>query len=334
MEITDSTMVTSSVSIKEIAAKSSKSLYAQLAKPAVNFEYRVGWLNDTPSAQWARAAERLHEDNFLKRNIRWAEKGSAADIRLWATQERLYFFTQDDALPCALVDGQPCVDQPERQVRYLQMHSSAGLNGGAEAHRSTLVSGLSRMIRAQNLLRLSSALGQTSGKLLINLDVNPEEEEKQSYNTFSSLLSLHGGDKLKLEFKNTEAQAMDVSVLFIDSAFGIYQLYPEPGQPGRLSAGEVASVEGEIENSTLGMEQFMVIATPADRNDPPSYYGFLQQEPMAYTRVLDASRSLASNNALFAEAVGDQPRSRGFGKKAKQQSQASAQLIRWQTVEE
>ena len=189
------------------------------------------------------------------------------------------------------------------------------------------------MIRAQNLLRLSSVLGQTSGTLSIGLDVIAEGAAAQHYSAFSDPISLHSGDNLQLKLRNNSQQTMDVSVLFIDSAFGIYQVYPEPGQPGRLFAGEQASVEGEIEDSTLGMEQFLVIATPAERDDPPSYYDFLQQEPMAYTRELQRSRSRGVDHSLFAEAVGDLPKSRGFGKKVRQQAQASAQLIRWQTVE-
>ena len=156
--------------------------------------------------------------------------------------------------------------------------------------------------------------------------------KQQTLSSFSEPLKLHNGDKVRLEFKNRGRQPMDVSVLFIDSAFGIYQLYPVPGQPGRLFAGESASVEGEIEGSTLGMEQFMVIATPVDRTAPPSYYGFLQQELMAYTRELRRSQSRGVDDSLFAEALGDQPASRGFGKKAKQQAQASTQLVRWQTI--
>lgn len=331
--ITESTMVTSSVSARALPAKSPKRLYAQLAKPAVNFHYRVGWLNETPSAHWARAAEALHKDNFLKRNMEWSEKGEAADIRLWATQQRLYFFTQDDQLPCALVAPQPCSDEPEQQVRYLEIKNPAGVDQYIKALQATLINGLTRMIRAQNLLRLASALGQLGNNLSLKLDVTTGDGAQQQHEAFSAPLSLHQGDKLRLEYKNVGTQAMDVSVLFIDSAFGIYQLYPEPGQPGRLFATEQASVEGEIETSTLGLEQFMVIATPADRNDPPSDYSFLQQEPLAYSQELETSRSRGVDHSLFAEAVGDQPATRGFGKKAKQQAQASAQLIRWQTVE-
>ena len=331
--ITEDSMVTSSASIKTLATTLPKNIYAQLARPAVNFKYRISWLNETPPGHWAEASEALQEDDFLKRNVRWAEKGSTADIRLWATPERLYFFTQDDVLPCALIKQQACSDEPEQQVRYIEMKNPVGIDQYIKGHRTTLIDGLTKMIRAQNLLRLSNALGQSTSKLSTSLDVTTESGRQQKISAFSDPLKLHNGDNILLEFKNSSRQPMDVSVLFIDSAFGIYQLYPEPGQPGRLFAGESANVEGEIEGSTLGMEQFMVIATPVDRTAPPSYYGFLQQEPMAYTRELKRSHSRGVGASLFAEAVGDQPISRGFGKKAKQQAQASAQVIRWQTIE-
>lgn len=330
--ISDSSMVTSSISIKELAAKPPRSLYAQLARPAISFEYQIGWLNEPPPDHWAEASNALQEDDFLKRNIRWADKGESADIRLWATPQRLYFFTQDDRLPCALRKQQACSDEPEQQVRYIEMQNPAGTNQDTKARQATLVDGLTRMIRAQNLLRLSTVLDRSSDELSIGLEVTTASGSRQTLSSFSEPLKLNNGDNLLLEFKNSGRQPMDVSVLFIDSAFGIYQLYPEPGQPGRLFAGESSSVEGEIESSTLGYEQFMVIATPVDRTAPPSYYGFLQQKPMAYSSELTRTRSRGVEASLFAEAVGDQPASRGFGKKAKQQAQASAQVIRWQTV--
>ena len=132
---------------------------------------------------------------------------------------------------------------------------------------------------------------------------------------------------MRISIQSNNHNKSSIENLFIDSLFGITQIYPEPGTSGRLQPGEATDFEGTIDASTLGTEQFMIIATPVNRQDPPTNLMHLQQPPLNANVF---SRG-ASGIDFFAQALGDAPQSRGFTKSSAT-NQATISVIRWQTA--
>lgn len=133
----------------------------------------------------------------------------------------------------------------------------------------------------------------------------------------------------------------DISVLFVDNAHGIYQLWPEPGQAGRLGPGQTAQALAptEVTSDTVGAEQLLVLHNPVSRGGPPVSYAWLEQSGMEYsalraagTEPLGSGVAVRGSLGLLAEAIGDMPLTRGLGTAAHTgAAEAGAEVIRWET---
>ena len=292
--------------------------YAELSRPAFPAPLRVKWLTP-PSDAWIQAQQSLASNALLSRTLNWVGVEDDADISLYPGSKALYLLTLQDQLPCELnmtpTDNCAAADTRFKSHPLGQVSGYAGL----------LSNMLTRTVRALNLMRLSDSLIGTDG-------VNSFVERKRPGQAFELMspergLVLQDGDELRVEFVNSTVRALDVTILFIDSLFGITQIYPEPGTSGRLQPGEATDFEGTIDASTLGTEQFMIIATPVNRQDPPTNLMHLQQPPLNANVF---SRG-ASGIDFFAQALGDAPQSRGFTKSSAT-NQATISVIRWQTA--
>ncbi|RTZ17282.1 caspase family protein [Vibrio aquaticus] len=323
LEVTDSQIASSEASLKtgEFATKKA---FAQLHSPAYPAKVRFKWQKAPPKA-WQTALEtQLEENLFLQRTIDWVDSDQPADISLYVTDNKVYFFTVSDVdLPCELVSETEC--QPTRgNDTYLS------LDVAQQTPLAILNNGLQRVIRAHNLKRLAVKMTGTSSVMSeVFLNDNPLGLDQ--------LIAAKDGDDLYMSFVNKSRKPVDLTVMFIDSGLGITQIFPEIGFSGRLFAGEFAEFEGTVSNEeSKGEEQFVVIAIPSSRDAPQTSLAHLQQEPLDSSvfeqRTTSKSRSSSdSYQDVFAQALGDLPMQRAFVKRDKSSGNASISVIRLKT---
>jgi hypothetical protein len=156
---------------------------------------------------------------------------------------------------------------------------------------SKLDKALDAMAKAINIRRLAE-----SGELMVIGDPNaPVVElqtrvERRNATTgefepvdASRPLDAHDGDQLRVTVTNDSTQAVDVTVLYIDSAYSIVSYLPTAYQTStgaannRLGPGQSAPVTFKINASTLGLEDVIIIATLTMPATPMQNFAFLAQ---------------------------------------------------------
>lgn len=104
--------------------------------------------------------------------------------------------------------------------------------------------------------------------------------------------TLHAGEELLLKLDNRHHRAVDVTVLFIDSRYGIDVLYPAPGETNRVEAGgRIRPLEIAINDDTTGWENVVLLALEAEPQKPVADFGFLAQSRLDATRGERGGRS-------------------------------------------
>jgi hypothetical protein len=113
---------------------------------------------------------------------------------------------------------------------------------------------------------------------------------------------LHGGDKLGFTITNRGRGPVDVTILYVDSQYGIEALFPSGGENNRIEPGAVlrAGPGGldpiELNESTTGTERLLVIVSSAAAQGERIDYAYLAQPRIERTRG-------ASTTSLFEEML-------------------------------
>lgn len=146
-----------------------------------------------------------------------------------------------------------------------------------------LMKELNDRARARNLGRLAEMSRGVESS--VRLDVKVEKLNKDS-NQFEPLGiengTLRNGDRLNVLIRNNSTQAVDVTVLYIDSTPRISAcIFPLDAENGRLMKGETKTISDlQIDDSTVGIEDLIILATVAGGNPDPARFDFLA-EPSA-----------------------------------------------------
>ncbi len=149
---------------------------------------------------------------------------------------------------------------------------------------------LRRIARAQNLLRWVRPSGANEKARSIDVEVQltctpAGDQEARPLVWQQQGTTLKAGDRLACRVHNRGADPVDVTLLFVDSGFGIQCVYPVPGTAtdNRVYPGESPQAfEAAINDQTAGLEHLVMIAVPAD--GPPVDFGVLEQPTLATTR--------------------------------------------------
>ena len=138
-----------------------------------------------------------------------------------------------------------------------------------------LNSSLQRIARARQLLKLTKQAGTgRRGKRAVAIEVQLVRYAGGSDPTGEVVAHgnrgriLHPGDKIGFRITNPSQQIVDVTLLFVDSGYGITAVFPDPGtlDDNRIKPGEsVDSARFEVDGETWGHEQIVTIATKATR---------------------------------------------------------------------
>ncbi len=194
---------------------------------------------------------------------------------------------------------------------------------------------LTRIARARRLMQIATSDGAARRDSVVNVTVevvrypHGDEEDGQVVPVAGAGRILRDGDTVAFRVTNFSRYPVDVTLLFIDSAFGITALFPEPGtiDDNRILPNKTLETPKlEVTTDTIGPEQLVTLATRAyvDRQD----FTVLAQESLGTMR---ATQSLSSPlGQLLQTAMFGQGQTRALKRKTAQEYRAV--LTPWHTV--
>ena len=263
-------------------------LYVRLDKPVLTTEVNVALL---PSASMSNKDEKR-----LQKALAEIEKSGigikvsaldAADILVSEFDEQLWFLQADQSLPCEEQQLAEAARKACTETRLPQRLLNLALPDSKDRQLAVLQGGLSKIA---NVTRLMSSVQHLPGaQQQLKVSFRIEHDGEQSEFPVNGQPVLTEGDRILFSVTNKGRQAQDVSILFVDSQYGVTQLYPESGQPNRLDGGESLNFEWDVNVETVGMEHLLVSSQPGDGVN--SNLGYLQQAPLnVSTRGLGSSK--------------------------------------------
>lgn len=166
---------------------------------------------------------------------------------------------------------------------------------------------------------------------LVRIDLDTGAEVPVDWK--SDGLKLHDGDRLNLRITNKGTEAVDFSVLFIDSHFGITPLYPSPGvvTDNRLDVDGTFDVGPmNVDATSTGVEHLVVIATRAEGQ--PLDWTWLSQPSIPAIRGSGPADAAVESSLgkLFQQAVFAQGATRGM--KMADSEDVQLKVISWTTT--
>jgi hypothetical protein len=144
-------------------------------------------------------------------------------------------------------------------------------------------------------------------------------------------LRLRVGDWIAFHLKNQGTAPVDVTVLFIDSHYGIQAIYPRRGQEidQRIPAGKDAiTTRFQVVNNTLGAEHAVAIGVTA--SGPRVSFAMLEQPSLAALRAPGVPRSVL-DDLLEYSLYGRGTRSVSLD--PRRRSQHVVRMVSWLTIE-
>ena len=202
-----------------------------------------------------------------------------------------------------------------------------------------LLDRLTRIQRANNLRRLAERMQRLPDEGLSSLDVQVVKLHDASDETGTPIAgTLQGGDRIGIRIANTGVLPVDVTILFIDSGYGVDVYFPKsPGIDNRLMPkGAPLKLRGKITSGTVGCEQLLVIATVPKPNAPPSNFAFLAQPTIEQARALEVNRG---EQADFNSGLGQVFQTLAYGGQTRgltedEVSTTLLHLVSWRVTEE
>jgi hypothetical protein len=170
---------------------------------------------------------------------------------------------------------------------------AGSMKGGALA--SDMADALQRIARARNLMRLAENVGESGN---VGLDVELIRYESETSKPGRPVRyevegpSLVVGEWAAFRMINTGKVPLDVTLLFLDSSYGIESLYPLKDQEidNRIQPGQQAmTMRFEVTATTLGDEHVVAIGVPAQ--GPRTSFGMLRQPSLEAMKTRGAPRS-------------------------------------------
>jgi hypothetical protein len=244
--------------------------YVRLVEPKMSLRLRIALpppaTGTTPNALETQARQVLKEIIDLEHpfgvNIAWVQADENADLYLLLKDEQLWL------LP-------PTADLIETGP---QKTHSIRLNTSKAELRDKLVTSFQAVANVLNLLRMSNKMPR--GRFVKQIQISASVERASEYKPIEAdkLPSLYDGDLLTLAIENNSDTATDVTILYVDSEYGITPMYPaEEGEINRIEAGGNDWLELELYADTAGTERIVVIAVAAQPNTLMKDFSFLAQ---------------------------------------------------------
>ena len=190
--------------------------------------------------------------------------------------------------------GAELVTEGPRKSPSIAVTNTPALAGIVETH-------LQPLAKALGLLRLTAQLGEAASALQLEVKLWRKAQGAADFQEIDSKPGVeptfNPGDKLKVTFKNGGTAPLDVTVLFIDSRYGVTALYPKGGSLNRLRPGDLDKVQGDVNADTAGRERMLIIATRAEEGIPASNFTYLAHAGVPET-VREVSKEPATRGSM------------------------------------
>ena len=144
-------------------------------------------------------------------------------------------------------------------------------------------------------------------------------------------ITLKDGELIGFQVKNIGRAAVDVTLLFVDSGYGITPFFPRPGtvSDNRIPPGDSITRKAKVDAATVGLEQMLIIAMKAQ--GPPVDFNWLAQPTLQRARSTAAVRGDQSPLGQLLEFVSY--RAGGMrGLTAQEDAACSIQMLSWNVV--
>lgn len=205
--------------------------------------------------------------------IKWVKPGQGADLSLHIEDNKLWLLPSSGAI---FKSGQ-------------KKTHSIDLSSDEEKLTAALQASFRRIAKVINLLRLTTEMstGLVAGAVNTTIMHQKADSWKRSVIKLGAVPSLKVKDTLFFGVTNNHTRAIDLTVLFVDSEYGITPVYPNgPGDANRIEAGakQNALFELTLTGDTTGMESLIVIAVEATPQGATADFGFLAQSGLERSR--------------------------------------------------
>ena len=152
-----------------------------------------------------------------------------------------------------------------------------------------------RITQAANLLRLAAVTVDSDVRVKLRMlhFKDPSDREGEVVTEQSSLV-LRDGDIIAFQAENEGSSAIDLTLLFLDSGYGIKALFPRASVlDNRLSPGKkVTTSRFPVNTKTTGVEHVLAIAVQA--KDIPVAFSFLEQATIEQVNRQSGERGVSN----------------------------------------
>lgn len=341
--ITDSETFTSTLEprtdedLKALAGvKPDGNTYARLLEPKISMVLRIALPPEPASSNGGEAAAYgLLQKMSQKMNpsgitLEWVNDGQEADLRLAVMDNQIWLLSATGELV------------PEGADKSLSVRLDRPVN----ELEDVLLASFQSIGKVLNLLKIANSVdnGKYAAKIEMELLLTPLAGGEERVVEGGRITEFREGDKIRFKLKNHSPAAVDVTMLFIDSQYGVTAMFPQPGQVNRISAGgsitdsgSDSGTEFNVTADTLGVEQMLVIAVKALQGAPHSDFSYLAQERLPKTKAVETttkSRGSEASNvfAIFKRAGFGGAVTRGLQPKKSVADQTAMKLFSWRVM--
>lgn len=158
-----------------------------------------------------------------------------------------------------------------------------------------------RIGKALNLLRLANEASRThAGTGLEVVGMTVTRDGRTAAIEPTSRPSLRNQDRIEVKLRNNGRVAVDLTALYLDSAYGINAVFPVDGRDNRLQPGSEVTVPVNINDSTVGLERLLLIGVEARAMNETTNLTWLAQPTLE--RFRDAGVVDPDSTAIFSAA--------------------------------
>lgn len=159
---------------------------------------------------------------------------------------------------------------------------------------AVLVDTLTKMARAQNLMKLAGAVAASNPNVEVELLTRTPEDRTLRPLPFAPVPTLLPDDEVHVRARNNGDGPIDVNVLYIGADWSISHWFAGRLQPGDVLKKGLFKISADV----LGQERILVVVTPARPQSPVEDLSYLAQDALETTRSVSPS----AFDAALAEA--------------------------------
>ncbi len=164
---------------------------------------------------------------------------------------------------------------------------------------SQLARALHAMAKAMNIRRVATSEGEMvigdpyDPAVMLEALVERWNPQRKAFEPVDAMkpLEAYDDDRIRVSVFNRGGAPVDVTILYVESAFRIRSYFPTAAQELAggfdnrvVPGGEPAVAEFPINDSTTGLEDVIVVATLSEAGAPPKSFVFLEQPGLSANR--------------------------------------------------